>query len=145
MGDKQKAAAGTSAAFSAAGTTATLATSIFTAAAAANAVPVWGQVASAGLAIAGLLSKIFIGRRDKKRAAAKKKEDTRQGKIKSAHKAGVGPAGSTGMGLAEGQGPIGATAPVQPPQTPSFSSYGGGAAPTIQPTQQALNSSIGLK
>lgn len=115
--------------------------SLFTAASAANAIPVAGQFVSAGLAIAGLFTKIFGGRRQAKKEAARK---AREARVDTAKAATVGQA-DAGGGMGQlGSGTI-TTAPVQAPQAPAFNSYGGGSAPTIQPVQQALNSSIGLK
>ena len=114
---------------SAAGT----AMSIFTAAAAANAIPVGGQIAAAGLAIAGLLTKIFVGRKMRKKEREKKAQESRDQKAQAAAKTQVQATRSAGIGLA-GDAPVGTTAPVKPPETPSFSTYGGGNAPTVQPT-----------
>ena len=115
---------------------------LFTAASAANAIPVAGQFVSAGLAIAGLFTKLFAGKgkaRRERRAAEQRK---RTELAKQAAQSQVQATQGSGVGVGNPQGPVGATAPVQTPIAPSFSSYGGGAAP---PVQQALNSSIGLK
>jgi hypothetical protein len=117
--------------------------SVFAAAASANAIPVAGQFISAGLAIAGLLTKIFVGRKHKKKAAAKKKINDRQDKAAAATSAQSTQGG--GMGLSQRGGSQMATAPVAPQIQPRFSSFGGGSAPSIQPTQQALNASLGIR
>jgi len=118
--------------------------SLFTAASAANAIPVAGQFVSAGLAIAGLFTKIFGGRRrkkaaEKKRKAAELKETRRQG-----YREVQGPqsAGGGGVGQGNANGPLQGTSPVTAPLTSSFSSFGGGQAPTVQPTQQILNNTV---
>jgi len=117
--------------------------SLFTAASAANAIPVAGQFVSAGLAIAGLFTKIFGGQRKEKRRKRREARAERLAKASEASPMQSGGAG--GVGLAQsGQSQI-ATAPVAPPIQPAFSSYGGGAAPSVQPTQQAINSSLGFK
>jgi hypothetical protein len=119
--------------------------SLFTAASAANAIPVAGQFVSAGLAIAGMFVKIFGGRKAKKRAEAKRKKELKLGAAKSAISSGVQQTGaSKGMGQGQANAPIGSTAPVDQPQNPSFSSWGGGSAPSVQPVQQALNNKLGL-
>ena len=122
--------------------TAATATSIFTAAAASNAIPIAGQFVAVGLALAGLFTKIFTAKKAKKKemAAAKRKEAL--GDVASK----VNPQAnrSSGPGLAP-DSPVGTTAPVTPPQTPSYSTWGGGVSPSIQPTQAALNNSIGIK
>lgn len=118
--------------------------SLFTASAAANAIPVAGQFVSAGLAIAGLFVKIFAGKKKKKReerARAKEKEIARSS---DAIKAGTQSDGAGGVGIGSGDSPQGATAPVSGPASPSFSSWGGGSAPSVQPVQQALNNKIGM-
>lgn len=117
---------------------------IFSAAAAANAVPIAGQFASAGLAIAGLLTKIFVGRKQKKEAAAKEKRQGQLDKASEATKAAVVPDSASGVGQGPQESAV-STAPVRQPGAPTFSAYGGGPAPTMQPSQQALNNSIGLK
>jgi len=122
--------------------TAGLATSIFASAAASNAIPVAGQFISAGLALAGLLTKIFVGKKQKKEEARRKKQEERLDKAASATQ--VQATGGGGPGLGNAQGPVGATAPVQPPSVPSFSSWGGGSAPSVQPTQQVLNNKLGF-
>jgi hypothetical protein len=116
--------------------------SLFTAASAANAIPVAGQFVSAGLAIAGLFVKIFAGRKKKRREEARKKREARLDTAKDAVQASSDSSG--GVGTSSGQGPVGATAPVSGPQAPSFSSWGGGSAPAIQPTQAALNNKLGV-
>lgn len=119
--------------------------SLFTASAAANAIPVAGQFVSAGLAIAGLFAKIFGGRRRKKRAEAERKRRELAEKRKQAFREKQGPqsaGGGGGPGQANASGPIQGTAPVTAPLTSSFSSFGGGQAPTVQPTQQVLNNTV---
>lgn len=122
--------------------TGAVASSIFTAAAASNAIPIAGQFAAAGLALAGLLTKIFVGRKQKKKKEAAEAEEKRMDQMKTSFTAQGG--GGGGIGLSGGQSQQ-STAPVARPQAPSFSSWGGGSAPSMQPSQQALNNSIGLK
>lgn len=119
--------------------------SLFTASAAANAIPVAGQFASAGLAIAGMFTKIFAGRRQRKRRAAEAERQRRGQEATQSIKATVGPAAAAagGMGLSGGmqQG----TQPVYAPRQTSFNAYGGGAAPSTQnPTQQVITNSLGM-
>jgi hypothetical protein len=118
--------------------------SLFTAASAANAIPVAGQFVSAGLAIAGMFVKIFAGKKKKKQEERAAKEKKSMSQASTAVKAGTQSGGSGGVGIGEGQGPVGTTAPVSGPAAPSFSSWGGGSAPAVQPVQQALNNKIGI-
>jgi hypothetical protein len=118
--------------------------SLFTAASAANAIPVAGQFVSAGLAIAGLFVKIFAGRKKKRREAREKAQREKMSKATTAIKAGTQSQGGGGVGIGEGKGPVGSTAPVSGPALPSFSSWGGGSAPSVQPVQQALNNKTGM-
>jgi len=116
---------------------------LFTASAAANAIPVAGVFVSAGLAIAGLLTKLFGGKRQKKRA---EEREARQ-RVVDQNKAYFQPGQSStsgGIGVSSGQ-QIGSTAPVAQASTPVFNSYGGGSAPTVQPVQQVVNSYTGMK
>lgn len=119
--------------------------SLFTAAAAANVVPVFGQFASAGLAIAGLLTKIFAGKKKKKqeRAATAKRVKTEAASRAVQQGAQSDTRGS--IGQSSGQGPQQIAAPVGMPGVPGFSGYGGNQSPSVQPTQQVLHSSIGMK
>ena len=116
--------------------------SLFAASSAANAIPVAGQFVSAGLAIAGLFTKLFAGKRKKKKEAGQQEQQDRLDKAASATQ--VQATGGGGPGLGNAQGPVGATAPIQPPSVPSFSSWGGGSAPSVQPTQQVLNNKLGF-
>ncbi|MDH3954189.1 MAG: hypothetical protein OEV03_08230 [Gammaproteobacteria bacterium] len=116
--------------------------SLFTAASAANAIPVAGQFVSAGLAIAGLFTKIFGGRRRKKKAERAEKERQRQDANKQNFAGGQSSAAG-GVGIGSGQ-QVGSTAPVHQASTPAFNSYGGGNAPTVQPVQQVVNSYTGM-
>jgi hypothetical protein len=125
--------------------TAAVATSIFAASAAANAVPIAGQFVSAGLAIAGLLTKIFAGRRQAKKEKAFEARQDALGQASEAIKGGAPGAPARGVGMGAAQGPIGTTAPVAPPAKPSFNTWNGGVAPSMQPTQVAINSAIGLQ
>jgi hypothetical protein len=118
--------------------------SIFAAASAANAIPVAGQFVSAGLAIAGMFVKIFAGRKAKRKKEAAAREKKKMSAASTAVKAGAQSGGGGGVGIGEGKGPVGATAPVGGPASPTFSSWGGGAAPSVQPTQQALNNRLGV-
>lgn len=118
--------------------------SLFTASAAANAIPVAGQFASAGLAIAGLLVKVFGGKRKAKKRRKAAEIRGRQDKASAAAASSMQSSGAGGMGLAQGAQSQISTAPVAPAVQPAFSSYGGGTAPSVQPTQQAINGSIGI-
>jgi hypothetical protein len=117
---------------------------LFMASSAANAIPVAGQFVSAGLAIAGLFVKIFAGKKAKKAKEAKAKREkalsTATDAVQATRKAGVG----AGVGLGSGSAPVGSTAPVSGPDAPSFSTWGGGSAPSVQPVQQALNNKVGI-
>lgn len=116
--------------------------SLFTASAAVNAIPVAGQFASAGLAIAGLFTKIFGGRRRAKKAARAERERQRQDANKENFKGQADT--SSGVGTSSGIA-VGSSAPVSVAYTPAFNSYGGGSAPTVQPVQQTINSYTGLQ
>ena len=59
------------------------ASSLFTASSAANAIPVAGQFVSAGLAIAGLFTKIFAGKRKEKKERAGREHRERLDKAKA--------------------------------------------------------------
>ena len=117
--------------------------SLFTASAAVNAIPVAGQFASAGLALAGVFTKIFGGRRRKRKEQERAEKQRKTDAAKAAASTQAQSAAAQGVGLSGG--PVGTTAPVSGPDVPSFSSYGGGQAPSVQPTQQALVNSIGFK
>lgn len=136
MADASKVGAGVAAGLGTAG-------SIFATAAAANAIPVAGQFVSAGLAIAGMFIKIFAGRKQKKQAEAKAKDEARRDQTKAAFTPQAN--GPGGVGVSSGQGPAQGTAPVAAPNTTSFSGWGGGTNPSVQPAQQAINNSIGLR
>lgn len=118
------------------------AASIFTAAAAANAIPVAGQFVSAGLAIAGMLTKIFVGKAQEKKAKKLEARKKVTDKAKASHATQAQGGASGGVGKASGQGPQQSVTPVSRPSGPAFSSYGGGSAP---PIQQAITSSMGMK
>ena len=118
--------------------------SIFAAASAANAIPVAGQFVSAGLAIAGMFVKIFAGKKKKKEEEAKKKKAEAMSRASTAVKAGVQSGAGGGVGIGDGSGPQGITTNASGPATPSFSSWGGGAAPAVQPVQAALNNKTGM-
>lgn len=117
--------------------------SLFAASAAANAIPVAGQFVSAGLAIAGMFVKIFAGRKKRKAEEAKAKEDKRVNQTKTAFTPQAN--GPGGIGISSGRGPAQGAVPVAAPNTTSFSGWGGGTNPSVQPAQQAINNSIGLK
>jgi len=121
--------------------------SLFTAASAANAIPVAGQFVSAGLAIAGMFVKIFAGRKKRKAEEAKRAREAADAKlVKSMNEKGQDSATSGTVGGAGSQGqPIAPTAQAAAPVTSSFQSWGGGSAPTVQPTQQVLNNQLGMK
>lgn len=118
---------------------------LFTAASAANAIPVAGQFVSAGLAIAGLFTKIFGGRRRRKRAAEQAARDeasmNAKGKMQGFSNA-TSATNTVGGSVNSGQA-AGAHAPITQPQAASFNSWGGGSAPSVQ--QSAINSAIGMK
>jgi hypothetical protein len=121
--------------------------SIFTASSAANAIPVAGQFVSAGLAIAGLFVKIFAGRKKKRREEREAAQRKKTAQASDAVKAGTQSGGSAGVGTGQegaGAAVAGSVAPVSGPAAPSFSSWGGGSAPSVQPVQQALNNKIGV-
>jgi hypothetical protein len=113
--------------------------SLFSASAAVNAIPVAGQFASAGLAIAGLFTKLFGGRRKRKKEQAQREKQQREELAKRAAQTQVQATASSGVGLGS-EAPVGSTAPVSSPFSPSFSSYGGGAAPSVQ--QEVLNNTV---
>ena len=147
MADASKVGAGVATGLGAAG-------SIFATAAAANAIPVAGQFVSAGLAIAGMFIKIFAGRRQKKRAeeaarraaeAAKRKAKAQKDHDRARAAKGTGVQGSGEVGAQQAQQSLQTTAPVTAPQQTSFTSWGGGSAPSVQPTQQVLNNQLGMK
>lgn len=118
--------------------------SLFAASAVANAIPVAGQFVSAGLAIAGLFTKIFGGRRRKKAAARQEVRDQRTEVAKSNFQAQApGPASPGGVAMGGPSGSVGTTAPVSVPQTTSFSSWGGSSAPSVQ--QQVISNAVGFK
>jgi len=123
----------------------TAATSLFTAASAANAIPVAGQFVSAGLAIAGLFVKIFAGKKKKRQEEARKKREEKLSRSSDAIKSATQSGGAGGVGTGqEGAGAVGTVAQVSGPAVPSFSSWGGGSAPSVQPAQAAINNKLGL-
>lgn len=115
--------------------------SLFSASAAVNAIPVAGQFASAALAIAGMLTKIFAGKRKAKKRKGQEAESRKQAKAQEA----VQPTfeGVSGTGLPQTADSQITTAPAVTPETPAFSSYGGGPAPSVQ--QQTISKAIGFK
>ena len=112
-----------------------VATGLFIAAAAANAVPVGGQIAAAGLAIAAGLMKAFVGKKQK-REAERRAQATAQRKQNVA---------DVGQSIGGGQAMLGGGVPqqqmqqqgptnVQQPQAPVYDNYNSpGAAPTVTP------------
>ena len=119
--------------------------SLFTASAAVNAIPVAGQFASAGLAIAGMFVKIFGGRRKRKKEAAARASEAKFQKQRS-QVLGTGggqQASVTAPGVPP-QGSIlpGTTAAPAGTTTPSFRG-GGGTEPSMA-TQQVLKNRIGF-
>lgn len=121
---------------------------LFTAASAANAIPVAGQFASMGLAIAGLFTKLFAGKRKEKRGRAARQQETRSNQsaeiLKGAGRA-AGAAATSGTSTGRiPDSPVGATAPVAPTPQPSYSGWDARKQPTLEPTQQAVKSSIGI-
>lgn len=115
--------------------------SLFSASAAANAIPVAGQFASAALAIAGMFTKIFAGKRKAKKREGQEAEARKQSKAQEA----VQPTseGVSGTGLPQTADSQITTTPAVTPETPAFSSYGGGPAPSVQ--QQTISKAIGFK
>ncbi len=114
---------------------------IFTAAAAANAIPVAGQFISAGLALAGMFIKIFAGRKAKKKAEKRAKESSHRDKIEGTVSDNVPKAPSAG-GVPQQSILPGATVQAQAPSTPMFQGGGGTEPSTV--TQQALNNRLGF-
>ena len=88
--------------------------------------------------------KIFAGKKEKKKKEAQERQAKATSQASDAVKAGAQSGGSGGVGTGSGQAPVGSTAPVSGPAAPSFSSWGGGSAPAVQPVQQALNNKIGM-
>lgn len=109
---------------------------IFAASAAVNAIPIAGQFASAGLAIAGLFVKLFGGRRQRKREEAALRAQEKRHTVEQ--RGGNAPSAPAVQGGQQAQTSIVPTTNFQGPPTPSFQG-GGGQEPTISPTQQALN------
>lgn len=107
---------------------------LLTASAAANAVPVWGQFASAGLAIAGGLAKIFgniDGPRKKKKRRAQQARTKMQSRNQGLAQRGA-QAGTQGAG---GQLQTGGQMPMQPMTVQSVEP----ATPMYNPAPQTLN------
>jgi hypothetical protein len=137
----------TSTALSAAGTAAGAVTGIFAAAAGLNAVPVAGQIVGAALALAGLLTKIFIGRKQKKKREAQERRDKEDSRQQRSFDEGRQVGGDKGNVATQGGNElIGKTAPVNEPNAPSYGNWGVDrlATPQDNPSQAALNSSLGL-
>lgn len=113
---------------------------LFTAASAANAIPVAGQFVSAGLAIAGLFTKLFGGKRKAKRAAAREKR-TRElsANLGVRNPAAQRPATTGGLAAPQSiQQPTTFSPNVDAPTT-TFS--GGAQEPTVQELpQQTIDS-----
>jgi len=124
-------------AMSGAAGTATAVTGIMAAAGAANAVPIAGQVASAALAVAGILTKVFVG----KRQAREQRNREAQMRRTEANRQDVKPQPTQNLavqGGAQADQQIQTTAPVQAPQAPTLQYNDGGQQPTIQPPPQEL-------
>jgi len=121
---------------------------LFAAATAVNAIPIAGQFAAAGLAIAGLFTKLFAGKRQAKKEKKRQAERDRLAKLGSlqAEKgAAVGAPAIVGGAGAQGGQPISATMAPSAPDATSFQTWGGGNEPTVvSPAQQAVNNKIGL-
>lgn len=133
---------------STAATTAGAVTGIFAAAAGLNAVPVAGQIVGAALALAGILTKIFMGKRQKKKREAAEKRQTERDRQSTefTQQREVG-ANSGLQAQAEGESLVGKTAPVTQPDAPSYGNWGVdriAAVQTTSPAQQAVNNSIGI-
>lgn len=113
---------------------------MFTAAAAANAIPVAGQVASAFLAIGAGLVKAFGGKRRRREAAAQKRrqEFASSRRQETAPQAPMGQPATIG-GQQAPQQMVGA-APVAAPQSPTFQNYDNpGQEPTVQPQRLGMS------
>jgi len=111
-----------------------VATGLFIAAAAANAVPIGGQIAAAGLAVAAGLMKAFVGKKQE-REAERNAQATAQRKQNTA---------DVGQSIGGGQAMIGGGVPqqqmqqgfgnVQQPQAPTYDNYNSsGPAPSVTP------------
>jgi hypothetical protein len=115
---------------------------LFTAASAATAIPVAGVFVGAGLAIAGLFTKIFGGRKKRKREeAARKAAEKRANMLSNYEKSTItqGDERTTGgAGVEKSILPGGARVPSPP--TPTFKGGGG-----TEPTVAAVHNAIGLK
>ena len=119
--------------------------SLFTAASAANAIPVAGQFVSAGLAIAGLFTKIFGGRRRRKKAEEARRREQERLTEHNARKGAMHQGPSSGATVGSGAQPgqtISKTIQSSAPDSASFNTWGGGQAPSVH--QQVLNNKLGL-
>lgn len=98
------------------------ATGIAAAAGAANAVPIAGQIASAGLALGALFTRVFAGRRRRRREEARRRR-VAQGNLERQNfmqaQGGVQQVGVGTVGSMSSQGPLAQTVQVQQPQSPS--------------------------
>jgi hypothetical protein len=124
-----------------AGTTAGVVTGIFAAAGAANAVPVAGQVAAAALALAGILTKVFVGR---KQAREQRRKEAETRRVES-NRQDVSPQPTQSLNVQGGvqaQQSIQQTAPVQEPFTPTLQYNDGGQQPTIQQPQRLFDRGV---
>lgn len=110
-----------------------VATGLFIAAAAANAVPIGGQIAAAGLAVAAGLMKAFVGKKQERQA----QQDAQNTAQRKQNVADVGQSiggGQAVMGGGMPQQSQQATTNFQQPQAPVYDNYNSsGAAPTVTP------------
>lgn len=119
------------------GTTAAAVTGIFAAAGAANAVPIAGQVAAGVLALGGVLTKIFMG----KKQARERRRLEAETRRKDANIRDVRPQPTENLAVQGGvptDQRLQVTAPVQPPQAPVLQYNDGGQQPTMQPPQELV-------
>lgn len=113
---------------------------IFAASAAVNAIPIAGQFASAGLAIAGLMVKLFAGKKQRKKEEARRAAEADRTKQETVVGNQAAPQSIQGGGL-QATSALPSTTNFQAQSTPMFKG-GGGTEPTIAPTQQALNNRL---
>jgi hypothetical protein len=116
-----------------AASTAAITTGIFTAAAAANAVPVAGQIASGVIALGGLLAKIFVGRRQKKKEAARRAAQAREAAARARiQPKAVAQTATLGGGVPQQTVTPVRTAEIPQVNSPTTSFSGVGQQPTVQ-------------
>lgn len=107
---------------------------LFSASAAANAIPVAGQFASAGLAIVGGLVKAFGGRRRAKREEAKRQ---REAKLKQAAVQPPNVSDPLPGGVSQAPQSVQQQTAFAPnPEPPTFNQTAGAEQPTVQQVPQ---------